>query len=583
MKYAQGCLEFRNFFECIDMCDSILKDKKDKTDIEIQAKIIKGKASFYSYKRKLQYITINPNIRAIKEGRIILEECFSCMKESITLLGIALDHNALDEEGSKLLDWAMIDCISKVNQLNKCNRCFLCRQEKKLMRSHVIPEFIAKNYQDNASDRIFVFGLDKHLLKSAGECHYYMLCGRCEELLCQNGESDFKAKFPTSGEIKYSSWLFSFCVGLIFRNLSITIQFPWHFNDEDVFKIILQCRKYLLQLPVMIGGKLSPLSDQEKKQLEKFTQKLEEDLDIYLFMSPLHFQLNFGVFQIPYPSIASVISRNKQLDNKNLNFNGRIRFYCLFCGPITLVIQFDQSLYSLKNKGFHLKSKPADSDLNYSISSEENQVKLLPPGFWPLIEQLTEGTMEDSNKVSRFISERAKLPAVQPVQSTPPVIIPTKDVKAMFPVSYLPREFEISKPHVRLPHNQCVTLPADNYVIIHSSRHVPMQSVVITTLLCVNECKLKSDSDQFYLLFMLQNNSNHTFYVDGARAEVKENKLVLTEFLLHNKLVDANRFDLSQLQNMLSILLPNKYFDNINFLMHLVKSRRYVSDCTISM
>ena len=536
--------------------------------------MVKGKASFFSYKHKLQYLTINPNIRAIREGRIILEECFSCMKESITLLGIALDHNVLDEEGSKLLDWAMIDCISKVNLLNKCNRCFLCRQKKHLKRSHLIPEFIAKNYQEHASD--FVFGLDKHLLKSAGQCHYYMLCGRCEELLCQNGENDFKARFPTNDEIKYSSWLFSFCVGLIFRNLSITIQFPWHFNDEDVYKLILQCRKYLLQLPVKIGGKLSPLSDQENKQLEKFTRKLE-DLDIYLFMSPLHFQLNFGVFQFPYPSIASVISRNKQLDNKNLNFNGRIRFYCLFCGPITLVIQFDQSLDSLKNKGFHLTSKPADSDHNYSISSEENQVKLLPPGFWPLIEQLTEGTIKDFNEVSRFISLRAKLPIVQPVQSTPPVIIPTEDVKAMFPVSHLPREFEISKPHVRLPRNQCVTLPADNHVIIHSSRHVPMYSVVITTLLCVDEHKL------FYLIFMMQNNSNHTFYVDGARAEVKESKLVLTEFLLHNQLVDTNRLDLSQLQNMLSILLPNKYFDNINFLMHLVKSRRYVSDCTISM
>jgi len=64
----------------------------------------------------------------------------------------------------------------------------------------VIPEFITKTLQDKTSDKNIIFGLDKYQLKSAGKCYFYMLCKRCEELLCQNGENDFETKFSSSGE-----------------------------------------------------------------------------------------------------------------------------------------------------------------------------------------------------------------------------------------------------------------------------------------------------------------------------------------------------------------------------------------------
>lgn len=94
-----------------------------------ETKVLKGKARFYGYKRKLMNILVNKNIRLTKEGSKILSECFTYMKEVILLLGNALDQNMLDAEGSKLLDWAMIDCISTTNQLHCCKRCLLCRKK----------------------------------------------------------------------------------------------------------------------------------------------------------------------------------------------------------------------------------------------------------------------------------------------------------------------------------------------------------------------------------------------------------------------------------------------------------------------
>ena len=149
LHYAKGCLEFKNFFECIEVCDLILKAEEDQSilSIMIYSKITKGKARFYSYKRKLYYILVNANIRETKEGRLVLKDCFDSMKDAITLLSNGLDLNVLDEEGSRLLDWAMIDCLSTTNQLDKCNRCLLCRQRRSLLKSHVLPKFFFDSVQ----------------------------------------------------------------------------------------------------------------------------------------------------------------------------------------------------------------------------------------------------------------------------------------------------------------------------------------------------------------------------------------------------------------------------------------------------
>ena len=224
-----------------------------------------------------------------------------------------------------------------------------------------------------------------------------MLCGRCEELLSQNGEGEF-AKFPTSGKITYSSWLFSFCAGIIFRTLGITVQFPVHFNDNEIHKVLLHCRKHLLSLPVKTEGFLG---DYNKRDMEALARKLKDNLDIFLFMSPLK-------SQVPYKYTAIELTRNKQFNSKSLNFYGYAHFLLVCCGPITLIVNFDQPVHSLKG-GFRITSNAVDSDQEYTIPSEEERVKLLPVGVLFLMEELTLDTGKVLSEVYQSLSENAKI------------------------------------------------------------------------------------------------------------------------------------------------------------------------------
>ena len=570
MNYSTTCLESKNYFECIEVCDKILAKKSEiDTDIMVQTMITKGKARFHSYKRKLQQHFVLNDITMSKEGRILLDECFDGMKEAITLLGKALDLNMLDMEGSKLLDWAMIDCVSLNNQLNLCKRCLLCRQkkdQKHFRKSHVWPKFILKLAKEGSpSDEKIqnrIFGLDKYQLKSVGQCTYWMLCSRCELLLSQNGENDFNTKFSTHEELECSPWLFNFCVGIIFRTLSITIQFPMHFNDDEVYKLLILCRKHLLPLPVKSKEVLT-LCDNERKRLEE----LKGSLEFYLFISPQQFKQNYGFFELQYPEVAIALSRDKQLNRDSLNFNGSVHFFFLCCGPITLIIPFEKSVL---NQGFHLTSSALELGQKYSIPSEEECVKMLPLGVWPLIEQITGGRLQDFNQLSRFISKKAKLPTVQSMQSSPSVFVPPK---TMFQISHLPKGFEIIDPHLKLPRNQSVVLPKGHQVIIHGSKIISAVNVVLTFLLCINK-NATSTSEMLYVIQISQDHNRRGLNIDGAFVEIVNNKLVPTQLMLQNKVIDQMMRDVCQIQRLLNIILPYKNFDNINLLKYLIDCRR---------
>ena len=544
--------------------------------VTVQAGLIKGKASFYVYKRKLQYFIVNNKIRATQEGNSILNECLCGMREAISLLGNALDQNILDEEGSKLLDWAMIDCLSINDQLHSCNRCLLCRCKGSLKKSHIWPKFVLKDLEELPEDKEYVFGTDKQKLKSSGGCIYRMLCERCEELLSQNGENDFKKGFPASGEITYSTWLYNFCCGLIFRCLCLTVWFPMHFNDDEVYRVLLFCRKQLLSLPVIVQKKAISLNDCGNRQLEKLKDQLKgTELDVFVFMSPLNSQRDFdGVLQMPYPQASIGVSRTWKLDKPGQIFNGYYHFLLLCCGPISLIVSFDQSNCSLLNRGFHLSSNPEKSDKIYYIPSPRECVNLMPEGVWAVIEELAESSVDNYNYLSRLLSDNAyaKLPPCrQSVQSQSVMNVPSivQNPNTVFKISFLPKELDIVGAHksVKLPHN--------HKILVHAELPVPVRHDLMTYLLCMDESKPISDC--LYVLMVTQNDKNHTMFSDGATVVLKDNKLIMTGYLLQRKEYDGFRSSMSIMQLLLNKVLPNKHFDNIDLLMYLMNSRRYIS------
>lgn len=65
-------------------------------------------------------------------------------KETIGLLGNALDNSYIDEEGKQLLDFAMMDYVREFSGLQDFKRCILCLKKtaQNIKASHIVPKSI---------------------------------------------------------------------------------------------------------------------------------------------------------------------------------------------------------------------------------------------------------------------------------------------------------------------------------------------------------------------------------------------------------------------------------------------------------
>ena len=176
-------------------------------------------------------------------------------KNAILQLGYSLDNGTLDDDGSMLLDFAMIDYARVVNALNKCNRCLLCRRWGKLCRSHICPESVLKEIAKELFEEGEAFTVasmtGKPEIRTPGTETKWLLCGTCEQLLSQHGETQFAEKFfrllypeVKSTSIKYDEELYNFCVGVAFRALCLT-NFADLDNKSEIYSFFVACRKHL--------------------------------------------------------------------------------------------------------------------------------------------------------------------------------------------------------------------------------------------------------------------------------------------------------------------------------------------------
>lgn len=238
---------------------------------------------------------------AIKGVELFKQECYKYAKEAILLLGAAQDHDFLDKEGSRLLDFAMIDYLRETNDLGHCQRCLLCHRKVKLKRSHVYPKSILK---DIAADlisgkdhKVFSTMIGKMVKKSAGEATYGMLCGQCEQCLSQNGENQFSEQVHHKICVKrkvvkdelrltYGSWLYDFCVGILFRSIAVsTVFIEFERSISDLYKMFCFCRKHLLSLTTNV----SSLKPQQSKPLPTVGEQSlapDQPLRICFFVNP---------------------------------------------------------------------------------------------------------------------------------------------------------------------------------------------------------------------------------------------------------------------------------------------------------
>ena len=240
-------------------------------------KLVQGKAYAHIHQRQMWHILEKRLLDVAVPWKIgdFVDRCASNAKKAIRDLGYALDEGVLDEDGSYLLDMAMLNYVLIKKQLDDCHRCLLCRRRGvKLLKSHTIPKFILQKMTQQINESLKKLGIEAdgglfqnvsgHLKLDSSKraTTYTLLCERCEQCLSQNGEKQFQDKFiplifSNSVEIQnvdYDSNAYSFCLGVLFRAF-VNNTFIHFANADEVYSIFAACRQHLLQLPAKITEK----------------------------------------------------------------------------------------------------------------------------------------------------------------------------------------------------------------------------------------------------------------------------------------------------------------------------------------
>ena len=605
LKYAQGCYEFGCYAEADAVCSELIEEITVDKEVKCKAKLLKGKAVFYGYQRKLMYYMTKKSELSKLDERKLISECFQSISETIRHLGRALDDAYIDQEGSKLLDWAMIDCTRETNWLIRCNRCFLCRRFDRLCKSHVFPRFQLE--QSDASKSIFAHGHDKHQLKSAKECWIWLCCRRCEGKMTQNAENDFSARFPSTGSVEYSSWLFNYCCTILFRTFAC-MKFPLTFNDNEIYQAFLYCRKHLLSLPVKIKNVDLTPTKMENHQLQLLSTAVTEEIKPFLFVLPneVFFERSQGVLEqgMLNTNTLCFLSFRRLIDGHK-DMARRPHFFVAYSKGIAILLPFSPSAQCLLPQSFSISSQNG----TYTIPEEREAIKLIPKGLWELhhncaleyFQSLTEALrqitpfaadkmildgafanisdlLEDFYSISEAIDEPGKGseapaeienkgdPESRALDSSSDVLTIPFQMSVDTPqISMLPPDFKINQSRF-----SSIKLSRGHQIVLH---HVE-DSSNLTVFLVV------SDSGDFsldkpYIIYLFENSSKTHSYVDAVFIEEVAGEIFFTNYLIEHSIYREMRDRLADIQeHARALVLPmlnRNQFLSLQIFVHYLK------------
>lgn len=586
MKYAEGCYKFENYSEAAVECAGIIAGMESDSILQCKAKLLRGKALFFTYQCKLMYMMEKKPILDRAEERKLMSECFESMKEVISLLGTALDGLYLDQEGSRLLDWSMMDCIRETNQLNVCKRCLLCRQHTQAMcKSHIFPKFqLSQKQKESDCSKLFVFGLSKQQIKSARECWLWVCCRRCEAIMSQNAENEFSLKFPSSGTVEYSSWLFNYCCAILFRTLSC-VKFPRTFNDDEVYEAFLSSRRHLLSLPVKVGA-----TDEEAAtiiqdyQAQLISEVVTKEIQPFLFIIPK--TESMGPVFIPW------LAPHRLVDGK-YDMSGNSHFFIAYCDGITILLQFGPSAKCVLPESCCVFPDKG----TYSIPEPNKAIELLPEGVWMFQRRSALKTQQDLTEVLQQLPPHvAKKMITHPGgafgdlaqkldqlhlsdnlgQGKVSELLTKADTTGdgVQPVttsnkphlSMLPPDFKIVKPIPKTMIRRVIKLPQGHQLILHTVEEG------LTLFLAID------DSGKPYVIYVFEN--PQIVYVDGAFIIEVNNEVLIQAFLSDHSLYANMRAHLKTLQeNIEALLVPfllKHSFYSLEMLLEFHKCRQSV-------
>lgn len=195
----EQCCKYGRHQECL-YCYHITFEKAPLSNSLNKAKYLAGKSCFSLYRekqRQFEFVSLSPaDMYQYRNSFCVL------MFEAVKLLGVSFDQGLLLEDDKWMLDRAMIDYVHATNNLKDCMRCLLClKKSRDIRRSHFCPRKILDRFASGCympNNMKAVLSLHEGNVVSCDTPKtetLYMFCSSCEDLLSQNGETQFLPKF----------------------------------------------------------------------------------------------------------------------------------------------------------------------------------------------------------------------------------------------------------------------------------------------------------------------------------------------------------------------------------------------------
>jgi len=420
------------------------------------------------------------------KGGDFVDQCATKAKLAVQDLGFALDQGILDKEGSYLMDISMLHFVRIKQQLRDCNRCLLCRRRgMKLKESHTWPKFLLKGTLTKAKELLQQLGITdevdlapfhsiggKFAAYTPNTMTIAMLCGRCEQCLSQNGEDQFRnnilpllySETDETQTVKYSSNIYSFCLGIVFRSFVHNV-FTIYCNASEMYSLFAECRYHLLSLPVKYFERENVPNPPFLAEVTSTTPT-----EAYLFTSPCKIHIessqlislvasmfsNCGVWYLTTPL-------STEPETKGPFCHALVaRLTCC-----SIVVPFSPSQGGLLDPRFHINPSGGD----YQVLPDISRWETIPTGLFQVFvefaiifskqyQQVQSGmktTKKDSKKADAFIDSLISLPKMigmseQPITASSLQSIPVKEEaemitrflsKSLIQVKLLPEGFDL--------------------------------------------------------------------------------------------------------------------------------------------
>ena len=473
-----ACYNYQRYQKCYELFETVKENLHTVIpSLYSKIKLLVGKSLYHLFVKQQRALTkYTTNVKTYKLEH---EKCFSKIKQAIVMLGEVLDNGYLDEEGSKLLDFSMIEYVKGTNNLKACRRCVLCRQKASLKRSHLWPESLLRLFQagvDTPLDKKIFYTISSEGILHSYSAHqkaYYMFCFNCEHLLCVNGENQcipifknviYNAHLPSSSSmqlsIHYEKYFYYFCVGLIFRGLVSSdpcVSITAFTNEDEIYRLVVSCRNAILDLPKM--------------------KELPSKFKIAVLFSPIQIkssEKHTGFINTMLTSFGDFAFSDCCLSDGSICEPREAQFFLAHCGVFNVVVPLGRS-HEISLLPEYIITPNTGT---YLVPPGEKRMELLPPGlvnFFRLIADKIEVSFFESPKklvernyikpdpnVEEVIGHNAALD--EDIEQTGSIIRLPSFIQNPKTLSYLPAVFKIEQPNNR---PSLIHIPSGHKILLH--------------------------------------------------------------------------------------------------------------------